>query len=128
MNEYLLSVFAETPAVDSSKIPVTGEKGGSITLPYTFRDQDIIKITLAHFSKKTRIVCDKKCSDQKTSGIILKNLNISDAGTYTLNVFYDENTHVLEPQITKYELQIHGKVKTDPSTFFSFFLITFTSG
>ncbi len=103
----ILFVFAETATIKK------GKKGGNVTLLFNkYKDSGIFRITLQEMKNGkiyTTIVCDnKKCSEQEKSGIILKNLSFRDAGTYTLNVFYDDETGVLEPQTTKYELQIHG--------------------
>lgn len=103
-----LLLFSLVSYSGTTPIVVIGKKGGNVTLPYTFEDKVIFKITLKHLSKRAITVCNNnECSEQKKSGIILKNLSFNDAGRYNLTVYYDNGQRVLKPNATEYQLQIH---------------------
>lgn len=111
---FTLSVFAGT-----SPVPVTGKKGGNVTLPCEFEARQISDLVLSRMSKKI-LVCGSKGCESKNSrvfkegacDIIIMDLRLRDAGIYMLNVYRNNDQKELERKI-KYQLHIQGKVKTD---------------
>ncbi len=92
-------------------------KGGSVTLPCQFEAREISDISLNSLSQNIPVCQEKKCSGrvfkQGDCDVVIKNLSFSDAGTYFLHVYYNNDQTKLKRQIRTYQLHIHGKVKTD---------------
>ncbi len=63
---FTLSVFAGT-----SPVPLTGEKGGNVTLPCEFEARQISDIVLSRVSKKI-LVCGSKGCESKIAEYLKK--------------------------------------------------------
>ncbi len=94
-----------------------GIKGDKVTLPCEHEDGEIFKI---EFSRSEIIpVCEtEECSGrvfkQEVCDVVIKDLSFSDAGKYTLRVYYSNDETMLE-QTRTYQLCVQGKVKTAQS-------------
>lgn len=105
----------ESTFVGSTPVSVTGEKANSTTLPCQFEPTDILRIDL--WRKKSIFSCQNEtCENGRFSkkgacDVTIKNLSYSDAGQYTLKVFYNHAQTVLN-QIKEriYHLHIHDKI------------------
>ncbi len=118
-----MSVFA-----GNTDIPVSGKKGGNITLTCEFKANKIFKTEL--FSQSEDILCqEKSCSGrvfkQGACDVVIKNLTFSDAGNYTLRVHYsnDVKTNIMDKKDKFYQLYIHGKFITDQTINVCVFII-----
>ncbi|XDV33558.1 hypothetical protein PO909_003936 [Leuciscus waleckii] len=125
--DFIVSVF-----VGTSTKPVSGTKGGNVTLTCESEDREITHISLFHQADEIPVCETEECKSENdrvfkegSCDIIIKDLRLSDAGKYILRVYYTNDQAELERQITEYHLHIHGKVKTDQtiSVCFLVFLI-----
>ncbi len=107
-----MSVFA-----GNTDIPVSGKKGGNITLTCEFKNDKIFETELFKQSEDIDVCKEKSCSGrvfkQGACDVVIKNLSFSDAGKYTLRVSYsNDETNVTHPKDWNYQLHIHGKFMT----------------
>ncbi|XP_051728033.1 uncharacterized protein LOC127500696 [Ctenopharyngodon idella] len=99
--------------VGNDHITETGEKGGNVTLTCEFKDHNISQFEL--HNQIGDIVCENEECTSKfvkkgSCDVIIKNLSFSDAGRYTLTVYYDEGQTEVEKKIKEYHLHIHGNI------------------
>ncbi len=102
-----------------------GIKGDKVTLPCEHEDGEIFEI---EFSRSEIIpVCEtEECSDEylikKCCNIVIKDLSFSDAGKYTLRVYYSNDETMLE-QTRTYQLvfKVKSKLPQSISMCFLFF-------
>lgn len=91
-----------------------GKKGGNVILPCVYKANEIFHINLSRQSKNIlvhqRKYCNKQVCVKGACDVIMKDLRLSDAGKYILNVYDINGKSVLEPQIRTYQLHIYGKV------------------
>ncbi|XDV33518.1 hypothetical protein PO909_003907 [Leuciscus waleckii] len=104
--DFIVSVF-----VGTSTKPVSGTKGGNVTLTCESEDREITHISLFHQSKNIPVCENEECESGRafkkgSCDIIIKDLIFSDAGKYILRVHY---TNTPEPQM-EYHLQIHDDI------------------
>ncbi|XP_048059266.1 uncharacterized protein LOC125275951 isoform X1 [Megalobrama amblycephala] len=98
--------------VGNDHITETGEKGGNVTLTCEFKDHNI---SFELHNQTGDIVCDNeecpsKFDKKGPCDIIIKHLIFSDAGIYTLTVYYDDGSKEVEPNSRVYHLHIHGNI------------------
>ncbi|XP_048041399.1 uncharacterized protein LOC125265302 isoform X2 [Megalobrama amblycephala] len=90
---------------------VTGEKGGSVTLPCEFQPRDDSHIVVFRQSKKILDCQNEECSERfvkkGSCDVIIKDLIFSDAGKYFLRVFNTDGQKEVERD---YHLHIQGKI------------------
>ncbi|XP_026088217.1 uncharacterized protein LOC113062523 isoform X1 [Carassius auratus] len=107
-NLLLLLVCLVYHSGNTSK-PVSGEKRGNVILPCQYEDSNIGHIDL--FSEVEKIdVCEtEECSGrvfkEGNCDVVIKNLIFSDAGKYTLRIYYNNDQTEL-----KYQLHIHDEI------------------
>ncbi len=98
--------FAET-----SHTLVVGIKGGNTTLPCQNEGREILNINLTR-SEIIRVCQTEECScrvcKNGACGVVIKDLIFSDAGKYTLRVYYSND----QAELMTYQLCVDGKVKT----------------
>ncbi len=117
-----MSVFA-----GNTDTPVSGKKGGNITLTCEFKANKIVEIDLFSQSEDIDVCQEKSCSGrvfkQGDCDVVIKNLSLSDAGKYTLRVSYsNDETNVVHPKEWKYQLHIYGKFMTI-NVLFNYYII-----
>ncbi len=56
--------------------------------------------------------CSGRVFKQRNCDIVFKDLSFSDAGTYFLHVYYNNDQTKLKQQFRTYQLHIHGNLKT----------------
>jgi len=104
----------------SSTIPVSGIKGGIVTLSCGSEDREIVAISLFSVSKHIPVCEERNCSGrvckEGSCDVIINGLIYSDAGKYFLHVYYTNDQRKLEQLMLEYQLHIHGKVKTDQTS------------
>ncbi len=102
---------------------MSGKKGGNVTLTCEIGANKIVQIDLISESGEIDVCQTEDCSGRvfkkATCGVVIKDLSFSDAGKYTLRVYYN-NSH--PAQNWMYQLHIHGKFITD-QTIKEFFLL-----
>ncbi|XP_058609736.1 uncharacterized protein LOC131525801 [Onychostoma macrolepis] len=94
----------------------SGGKGDNTTLPCQFEASDIFRIDL--WKQKSIFSCQNQTCEsgrflkkEGTCDVIIKNLSFSDAGKYTLKVFYNHTQTVLNQKKERmYQLHIHGSI------------------
>ncbi|ROL44074.1 hypothetical protein DPX16_1090 [Anabarilius grahami] len=103
----LLSLFNYS---ETSTIPVTGIKGGSVTLSCDFEAKDI---DLRRFSKNILSCQNDECESENgrlfkegSCDVIIKDLRLSDAGKYILKVYNDDG----QTELKMYQLCIHDEI------------------
>ncbi|XP_077086312.1 uncharacterized protein LOC143738186 isoform X3 [Siphateles boraxobius] len=98
----------------SSTKPVSGIKGGIVTLSCESEDREIVDISLIRRSKKIPVCEKKNCSGrvckEGSCDVIIKDLIYSDAGKYFLYVYYNNDQREVERQIREYHLHIHDEI------------------
>ncbi|XP_052389125.1 uncharacterized protein LOC127935361 [Carassius gibelio] len=101
------------PAGNTS-ISVSGEKRGNITLRCEHEDDNIVQIDLITQSEIIEVCETEECSGrvfkEGNCDVVIKNLIFSDAGKYTLRIYYNNDQTELERQIRKYQLHIHDEI------------------
>jgi len=118
---FILPIFAGT-----TPVPVTGGKGGDVTLTCESEARDIYALVLSRLSKHI-LVCEREeCKSENSRffkegscDVIIKDLIYSDAGKYLLRVYYSND----QTEILQYKLHIHGKFKTSACASFWISLI-----
>lgn len=96
-------------------IPVTGKTGGNITLTCEFIANRIIQVDLFSESKDIDVCQTEECSERvfkkAACDVVIKNLSFSDAGKYTLRVFYNnDQSNVAQQKDRIYQLHIHDEI------------------
>ncbi|XP_052389106.1 uncharacterized protein LOC127935349 [Carassius gibelio] len=105
----LLLLFCQVYHSGNTSKPVSGEKRGNVILPCQYEDRNIGHIDL--FSEVEKIdVCEtEECSGrvfkEGNCDVVIKNLIFSDAGKYTLRIYYNNDQTEL-----KYQLHIHDEI------------------
>ncbi|XP_077086259.1 uncharacterized protein LOC143738165 [Siphateles boraxobius] len=100
----------------SSTIPLSGIKGGNVTLSCKSEDREIVSIDLSRL--KILLSCqNEECKSENvrvfkegSCDIIIKDLRFSDAGKYILRVDYKNPQTELEPQTLEYQLCIQDYI------------------
>ncbi|XDV33501.1 hypothetical protein PO909_003897, partial [Leuciscus waleckii] len=110
-------IYSESPAEGNNHISVTGKTGEHVTLSCESEDRDI---SLVEFNKRSRNIfaceneecksADERVFKEGSCDIIIEDLIFSDAGKYTLIVYYSDDQEELEPQIREYHLHIHDEI------------------
>ncbi|XDV33561.1 hypothetical protein PO909_003939, partial [Leuciscus waleckii] len=110
-------IYSESPAEGNNHISVTGKTGENVTLSCESEDRDI---SLVVFNKRSGNIfaceneecksADKRVFKEGSCDIIIEDLIFSDAGKYTLIVYYSDDQEELEPQIREYHLHIHDEI------------------
>ncbi|CAM4640483.1 unnamed protein product [Leuciscus chuanchicus] len=116
MNRTLLT-SQTPPLLGTSTKPVSGTKGGNVTLTCESEDREITHISLFHQADEIPVCETEECKSENSRvfkegscDIIIKDLKLSDAGKYILRVYYTNDQSKLEPQITEYHLHIHDEI------------------
>ncbi|XP_052389123.1 uncharacterized protein LOC127935359 [Carassius gibelio] len=101
----LLLLFCLVYHSETSTISVSGKKGGNIRLRCEHEDNNIVQIDL--FKQPDNIsrlisVCEtEECSGrvfkEGNCDVVIKNLIFSDAGNYTLDIYYNNDQTELKP-------------------------------
>ncbi|XDV33544.1 hypothetical protein PO909_003924 [Leuciscus waleckii] len=110
--DFIVSVF-----VGTSTKPVSGTKGGNVTLTCESEDREITHISLFHQADEIPVCETEECKSENdrvfkegSCDIIIKDLKLRDAGKYILRVRYTNDQAELERQITEYHLHIHDEI------------------
>ncbi|XP_059402944.1 uncharacterized protein LOC132134179 [Carassius carassius] len=104
--------------------PVSGEKRGNIRLRCEHEDSNIVHIELFHWSRDISVCETEECRGrvfkEGNCDVVIKNLIFSDAGKYTLRIYYNNDQTELKPnndQIVPmenkewtYRLHIHDEI------------------
>ncbi|XP_016361670.1 uncharacterized protein LOC107703449 isoform X2 [Sinocyclocheilus anshuiensis] len=102
------------PPVGTSTISVSGKKRDNVTLPCQFETKKISDISLNNGSENIPVCQTEECSGRVfkkgNCDVVFKNLSFSDAGTYFLHVYYNNDQTKLRRQIRTYQLHIHDEV------------------
>ncbi|XP_026088203.1 uncharacterized protein LOC113062513 isoform X2 [Carassius auratus] len=97
---------------ETSAISVSGEKRGNITLRCEHEDSNIDQIYLFTRSRLIDVCETEECSGrvfkEGNCDVVIKNLIFSDAGKYTLRIYYNNDQTEL-----KYQLHIHDEVSVN---------------
>ncbi|XP_042610744.1 uncharacterized protein LOC109052228 [Cyprinus carpio] len=110
---FCLVYHSETPFVRTTPVSVTGKKGDSAILSCQFEPSDIFRIDL--WRQKSIFSCQNETCEngrfsKKGCDVTIKNLSFSDAGKYTLKVFYNHNQTVLNQKQKMYQLHIQDNI------------------
>lgn len=93
---------------------MSGRKGDNITLPCQFEAKKISDIRLNSRSEIIPVCQTEECSGrvfkQRNCDVVFKDLSFSDAGTYFLNVYYNNDQTTLKRQFRTYQLHIHDEI------------------
>ncbi|XP_067217585.1 uncharacterized protein [Chanodichthys erythropterus] len=113
----LLLLFCFAYHIEIVPKPVTGKRGGSVTLPCQFEDREISDTVLSSQSKNILVCQNEECKSENdrvfkegSCDVIIKDLKLSDAGRYFLRLYYNNDQRELERQISIYHLQIHDEI------------------
>ncbi|XP_016382428.1 uncharacterized protein LOC107719523 [Sinocyclocheilus rhinocerous] len=94
--------------------PVSGEKGGNVTLTCESEANNIVHTELFSRSEDIDVCQDEECSvrvfKEGNCDVVIKNLSFSDAGKYYLRVYYNNDQTELERLIRTYQLHIHDEI------------------
>ncbi|XDV33498.1 hypothetical protein PO909_003894 [Leuciscus waleckii] len=101
----------------TTPVSVTEKTGGNVTLTCESEDRDISVVELNRPSENI-LVCEKEeCKSENdrvfkegSCDVVIKDLIFSDAGKYTLNVYYNNDQTEVKPQTLKYHLHIHDEI------------------
>ncbi|XP_026087248.1 uncharacterized protein LOC113061955 [Carassius auratus] len=95
-------------------ISVSGKKRGSVTLRCEHEDSNIVHIDLITQSEIISVCETEECRGrvfkEGNCDVVIKNLIFSDAGKYTLRIYYNNDQRELERQIRTYQLHIHDEI------------------
>ncbi|XP_016348540.1 uncharacterized protein LOC107693603 [Sinocyclocheilus anshuiensis] len=113
LNLLLLLLLCLVYHSENTSKPVSGEKGGNVTLTCEFKAIKIVHIELFSQSEDIDVCQDEECSDrvfkEGNCDVVIKNLSFSDAGKYILRIYYN-NQSELELQTREYQLHIHDEI------------------
>ncbi|XP_039546971.1 uncharacterized protein LOC120492786 isoform X2 [Pimephales promelas] len=109
----LLLLFCFISHCGTTPVPVTGGKGGDVTLTCESEARDISALALSRLSKNI-LVCEREeCKSENSRffkegscDVIIKDLIYSDAGKYFLRVYYSND----QTEILQYKLHIHDEI------------------
>ncbi|XP_016109335.1 uncharacterized protein [Sinocyclocheilus grahami] len=94
--------------------PVSGKKGGNVTLTCEHEANNIVHIELFSRSEDIDVCQDEECSvrvfKEGNCDVVIKNLSFSDAGKYYLRVYYTNDQTELKRLIRTYQLHIHDEI------------------
>ncbi|KAK7139595.1 hypothetical protein R3I93_016664 [Phoxinus phoxinus] len=97
----------------SSTEPVSGIKGGTVSLSCGSEDREIVDISLYGVLENIP-VCVKNCSGrvfkEGSCDVVITDLRLRDAGKYFLHVYYNNDQTEVKRQILKYHLHIHDEI------------------
>ncbi|RXN37576.1 hypothetical protein ROHU_001926 [Labeo rohita] len=106
--------YYRAPPVGTATIPVSGQKGSNVTLPCQFKARKISDISLNSRSENIPVCQTEECSGrvfkQGNCDVIIKDLSFSDAGTYFLRVYYNNDQTKLKQQFRTYQLHIYDEI------------------
>ncbi|XP_056116449.1 uncharacterized protein LOC130092571 [Rhinichthys klamathensis goyatoka] len=98
----------------SSTKPVSGIKGGIVTLSCGSEDREIVEISLFSVWKHIPVCEERNCSGrvckEGSCDVIINDLIYSDAGKYFLRVYYNNDQREVKRQIREYHLHIHDEI------------------
>ncbi|XDV33549.1 hypothetical protein PO909_003929 [Leuciscus waleckii] len=109
--------YSGTPPVGTTPVSVTEKKGGNVTLTCESEAREISVVELNRLSENI-LVCEKEeCKSENdrvfkegSCDVVIKDLIYSDAGKYTLNVFYNNDQTEVKRLTLKYHLHIHDAI------------------
>ncbi|XP_026088213.1 uncharacterized protein LOC113062518 isoform X2 [Carassius auratus] len=105
----MLGLITYSAQFKTSSISVSGEKRGNITVRCEHEDNNIDLIDLFTPSKEIEVCETEECSGrvfkEGNCDVVIKNLIFSDAGKYTLRIYYNNDQTEL-----KYQLHIHDEI------------------
>ncbi|XP_058608542.1 uncharacterized protein LOC131525193 [Onychostoma macrolepis] len=95
----------------NTDIPVSGKKGGNITLTCEIEADKIVHVELIFESKDIDVCQTEECSGrvfkEGNCDVVIKNLSFSDAGKYFMRVHYNnDQTNVAQQKERMYQLHI----------------------
>ncbi|XP_052388988.1 uncharacterized protein LOC127935292 [Carassius gibelio] len=94
---------------ENSSISVSGKKRGNIRLRCEHEDDNIVHTELFTPSRNISVCETEECSGrvfkEGNCDVVIKNLIFSDAGKYTLRIYYNNDQTEL-----KYQLHIHDEI------------------
>ncbi|XP_026088226.1 uncharacterized protein LOC113062529 [Carassius auratus] len=105
----MLGLITYSAQFKTSSISVSGEKRGNITVRCEHEDDNIDLIDLFTRSRVISVCETEECSGrvfkEGNCDVVIKNLIFSDAGKYTLRIYYNNDQTEL-----KYHLHIHDEI------------------
>ncbi|XP_059364919.1 uncharacterized protein LOC132103869 [Carassius carassius] len=108
----LLGLITYSAQFKTSAISVSGEKRGNIRLRCEHEDNNTVITDLFTPSRVISVCETEECSGrvfkEGNCDVVIKNLIFSDAGKYTLRIYYNNDQTEL-----KYQLHIHDEVSVD---------------
>ncbi|XP_016349556.1 uncharacterized protein LOC107694382 isoform X2 [Sinocyclocheilus anshuiensis] len=94
--------------------PVSGKKGGNVTLTCESEANNIFHIELFSESEDIDVCQTEECSGRAfkegNCDVVIKNLSFSDAGKYFMRIYYNNDQTELKRQIRTYQLHIHDEI------------------
>ncbi|XP_059364920.1 uncharacterized protein LOC132103870 [Carassius carassius] len=95
----------------------SGKKRGNIRLRCEHEDNNIVQIDLITRSEIIEVCETEECRGrvfkEGNCDVVIKNLIFSDAGKYTLRIYYNNDQTELKLQIRTYQLHIHDEISVE---------------
>ncbi|XP_052389122.1 uncharacterized protein LOC127935358 isoform X2 [Carassius gibelio] len=118
LNHLLLLLHCLLYHSGNTSNPVSGEKRGNIRLRCEHEDNNIVHIDLFRLSEDIDVCETEECRGrvfkEGNCDVVIKNLIFSDAGKYTLRIYYNNDQTELKLLIRTYQLhsydEISGKI------------------